>query len=96
MDRITIINKSLTAFICGLFGLLPVIGIPFGLAAIVFFVRTRLRKSTEWNPAEHYLNWAARLALIGAVLTLIVIALAMASAIQQGNHSHYGGNWFND
>lgn len=94
MDRINAIRTSLTAFVCGLIGLLPVIGVPFGVAAIVIFIRARRRKSTEWNPAEHYIDWGARFGLLGLVLTLIGAALFFANTIQQGTqtgHAYWPG-----
>ena len=82
MDRIDGIRKSLAAFVCGLFGLVPAIGIPFAVAAIVYFIRARLRKNAEWNPAETHLDWGVRFAILGLVITLLLVALIMAIAIR--------------
>lgn len=89
MDRIRIIKKSMSAFICGLFGLLPVFGLPFGIAALVQFVQVR-RQSTEWNPAERYLDWGAILALLGFLLTLFALVIAFLGALNQVDHSSGG------
>lgn len=89
MDRIRIIQKSTNAFICGLFGLLPVLGLPFGIAALVQFVQVR-RQTTDWNPAERYLDWGAILALIGFLLTLFALVIAFLSALNQLDHSSGG------
>jgi hypothetical protein len=75
------------AFHLGLVGLLPVIGVPFGLAAVALFVRARLRRNREWNPAEHYLEWGAGFAVTGLAFTLISIALV--TAIQLQAHSSH-------
>ncbi len=89
MNRIRIIQKSTSAFICGLFGLLPVLGLPFGIAALVQFVQVR-RQTTDWNPAERYLDWGAILALIGFLLTLFALVIAFLSALNQLDHSSGG------
>lgn len=83
MNRIALIRRSLTAFVCGLVGLVPVLGMPFGAAAIVLFVTVRRSKGTEWNPAESYLDRAVVLALIGLILTLVSSAIAASIAISQ-------------
>lgn len=96
MDRITLIHKSMTTFICGLIGLWPLLGFPFGIAALVQFVSLRRRKTTDWNPAGHYLDWGARFALIGFVLTLIVVAIIFLSIINQASHSGWNGGYGRD
>ena len=96
MDKVELIQRSLRCFVNGLIGLLPVIGFPFVVTAFVYFIRLRLRHSSEWNPAEHYLDWGVRFALLGLVITLLLAALVMAVAIQQSTHTDYlwsaGGN----
>jgi len=87
VDRINVIRKSVSAFVCGVFGLLPVIGFPFAVAAVVQFILVRRRKTTDWNPAERYLDWAGVFALIGFVLTLIVVALVLLAVINQTTQS---------
>jgi len=84
MDRISVINKSVAAFVCGLLSLLPLIGLPFGIAAVAQFIRVRSRRNVEWNPAERYLDLGATFALIGFGLTLLAIGIALFGAI---NHS---------
>ena len=79
MARIFVIRKSLTAFVCGLIGFLPIIGIVPGLYALSCWGSIRIRYPDEWNPASVYLSWGARLAVLGLLSTaLIVVALIVA------------------
>ena len=96
MDRIEVIRKSLAAYVYGLFGLLPIFGLPFGLAAIVLFVLVRKQKRPDWNPAERYLDWSVWFALIGVVLSLVLIGVLMALAIQRMARTGHGYGWMGD
>lgn len=82
----------MAAFVCGLLGLLPLIGCPFGITALVMFVRVR-HHTADWNPAERYLNWAPRFALIGFVLTFLVFVMVALAIVNQSNHSGWNGGY---
>jgi len=71
MPRITVIQLSLRAFVCGLLGLLPVVGLLPALDALVCWVRIRQRYPNEWNPASSYLSWGTALAVLGMGITAI-------------------------
>ena len=73
MPRILVIQLSLRAFVCGLVGVLPVIGLPPALYALSCWARIRLRYRDEWNPASGYLSWGAALAVLGFGVTAIGI-----------------------
>jgi len=77
MDRITTIRKSLTVFVCGLIGFLPVIGLVPAIYALVCWGRIRFRYRNQWNPASGYLGWGARLALFGLLGSALVICVAL-------------------
>jgi hypothetical protein len=83
MDRITIIQKSMVVFVCGIIGVLPVIGLLPAILAVIGWVRVRKNINAEWNPASLYLRLGALLASIGLVGT-VVIGLACIAA-------YYGG-----
>jgi hypothetical protein len=70
MPRIIVIRKSLTAFVCGLIGVLPIIGVVPGVCALLCWARIRVRYPDEWNPASAYLSWGTRGSNV-AVLPLI-------------------------
>ncbi len=74
MPRIIVIRKSLTAFVCGIFGFLPFLGLVPGLYALSCWIHIRARYRTEWNPAAAYLSWGARLSLIGLLGTALITA----------------------
>jgi hypothetical protein len=79
MPRIFVIRKSLAAFVCGLIGFLPIVGIVPGLYALSCWGSIRIRYPDEWNPASAYLSWGVRLAVLGFLSTaLIVVALIVA------------------
>ncbi len=80
MARIIVIRKSLTAFVCGFFGFLPFIGLLPGLYALFCWAHIRRRYPNEWNPAEAYLSWGARLALLGLLGTALVTAVAIVTS----------------
>lgn len=83
MDRISAIRKSLTAFVCGIFGLIPILGLVPGVHAIVCWRKMRSRYRTDWNPASDYVTWGAVLGAIGilnSVLLVFFIALAIVSS----------------
>jgi len=81
-DRITLIRKSLTVFVCGLLSLVPFIGVV--PAAFAFCGAARLvRFRHEWNPASAYMRWGAVSALLGVGITALVslvIALNIIAA----------------
>jgi hypothetical protein len=73
MARIIVIQLSLRAFVCGLIGVLPVIGVVPGLYALSCWVRIRRRYRDAWNPASSYLRWGSALAVGGLGLTSVGI-----------------------
>jgi hypothetical protein len=79
MDRITVIRQSLTAFICGLIGFLPVIGLLPAIRALSIWNRIRRRYRNEWNPASAYLSWGAFLAILGILDSILLVASIMIS-----------------
>jgi hypothetical protein len=79
MPRILVIRKSLTAFVCGLIGFLPSIGIVPGLFALSCWGSIRLRYPDDWNPASAYLDWGARLAVLGLLSSALLIAAVILS-----------------
>ena len=79
MDRITAIRKSLAAFVCGIIGVVPLIGFVPAVWALVSWRQVRTRYRDEWNPASAYLSWGARLGLLGLIgSALLMFALVFA------------------
>ena len=66
--KIKMINASLRCFIFGMLALLPIIGIPFGLIALVHAGRTRVAEKHLWNPARRYM-------MIGGIVASLCVIL---------------------
>jgi hypothetical protein len=80
--RIATIELSLRVYVYSLVGLVPIIGIPFALLAISLSRKARAA-STDWNPADRYLNAARRLGPLGLVTTagFLVVVLGVLPAL---------------
>lgn len=79
MEKIELIQRSLSAFGFGLPGIVPFLGTPFAIVALVQNSRIKHRRGALWNPAQRYLFWGSVCARIGTNLTIIftlLIALA--------------------
>ena len=82
MDRITAIEKSLSVFICGIIGFIPLIGFGSAVCALLRWRQVR-RDYHDWNPAAAYLQYGLLLAQIGLVnslLAALVIGLAIVNS----------------
>ena len=80
MDRITVIHNSLVVFVCGLIGLLPVLGSLPALYALALWGKVRVRYRDEWNPASAYLDAGVALALLGLLGLLLLISTAVLTS----------------
>lgn len=82
MDQIELIQRSLSAFGFGLPGIVPFLGTPFAIVALVHNSHIKRRGGALWNPAQKYLFWGAVCARIGTTLTVIfTLLLAMAGFV---------------
>ena len=77
VPRIIVIQLSLRAFVCGLLGVQPVIGVVPGLYALSCWLRIRQRYRDEWNPASNYLECGSILAVLGLGITAVGIPAAI-------------------
>lgn len=83
MNRIEITNKSLQCFVLGAVGLVPVLGIPAGILAVIRFCQVTFRRGDEWNPAQRYLVWGFILGLLSlliSALAVLMVGLAIINA----------------
>ena len=80
MDRIEVIEKSLTCFVCGIAGLLPIVGLFPAVHALYCRQKVRAVYGTQWNPASAYLKAGYVLGLLG-VLSSTLFILAIAAAV---------------
>jgi len=72
LTKIEMIERSMRCFTLGLFGLIPVIGIPMAVLALVQYRRVRQGRGAMWNPANLYLFWGSQCATVALGLTLII------------------------
>ena len=78
--KIKMMKASLRCFIFGLLGLLPVIGLPFVVAALWVSGGARASEKYFWNAARPYRIWGVVCAACGAILWSIVDMLLIYRA----------------
>jgi hypothetical protein len=66
--KIKMMKASIRCLIFGLLGLLPIIGLPFGLAALWISGRVRVKEKQFWNAARPYRIYGAVCGAIGTFL----------------------------
>lgn len=81
MDKIELIESSMRAFCFGLPGIIPFLGTPFAIVAIVNSSRIKRRSAAQWNPAHRYLFWGMVCARIGTTLTLLLTVFITGAVI---------------
>jgi hypothetical protein len=74
-SRIATIKSSLSCFVCSLIGLVPLVGIPFAVAAVVRGRQTPGADRLDWNPADRYLRAARWLGPLGFLTSATFIFL---------------------
>ena len=79
--RIEVIERSLRCFVCGCFGLIPVLGFPLAVLTAIHFQKARLAAAADWNPANAYLHWGMALAAVGCGVTIIVFGLLLVALV---------------
>lgn len=78
--KIRMLKSSLQCFVFGLLGLLPVIGLPFAIAALWISGQVRAREKLFWNAAKPYRTWGVACAALGAVVWSVVDTLLIYHA----------------
>jgi hypothetical protein len=81
LAKIEMIERSMRCFKLGLFGLIPVIGIPMAVMSLVQARRVKLGRGARWNPAQQYLFWGALCARAGLWPILIIAVLIVIPAL---------------
>ncbi len=79
-EKIRMLKQSLGCFYLALAGLVPVLGLPFAVAAVRARSRVQLESQGEWNAAQPYLRRGLILAVVGtlvSLMTLLLIGLAL-------------------
>lgn len=74
--KLKMMEASIRCLVFGLLGLLPVVGLPFALAALWISGRVRQQEREQWNAAQPYRLVGVACAGLGAILwTGILIIL---------------------
>ena len=84
MDRITAIRRSLAAFVWGIIGFIPVIGVIPAVCALGHWWAVQSKYRDPWNPASTYLRVGGALALFGLLSTAllaVVVFIAISDAL---------------
>ena len=75
MPKTEMIERSLRCFVLGLFGLLPVIGIPMAVMSLAEYRRVMRGQGDMWNPAHRYLFWGGMCARAGGMWPILIAVL---------------------
>lgn len=67
-SRIQMLKSSLECFVFGLLGLLPLVGFPFAVVALVISGKVRVRQKKFWNAARPYWIWGMACGSLGMFL----------------------------
>ena len=85
--KIRMLESSMQCFVFGLIGLLPVIGLPFALAALWIAGRVRMSEKQLWNAARPYRIWVVVCAAAGTIIWSFILIIVLYQAI-----FNYGGS----
>lgn len=79
--KIKMLKGSMCCFIFGLLGLVPILGLPFALAALWVSGRVRGTEKQFWNAAKPYRIWGVVCAAIGTIFWTGIIVFAIFQAV---------------
>ncbi|MGA2180162.1 MAG: hypothetical protein ABSH15_11345 [Verrucomicrobiota bacterium] len=82
--KIQMLQSSVRCFVCGLLGLLPVIGLPFAIAALWISGRVRVKEKQMWNAAQSYRTWGVVCAAGGTVFWGFILTIIIYQAATDG------------
>jgi hypothetical protein len=80
--KIRMLKCSLHCYVCGLLGLLPVIGLPFAIAALVMSGNVRAGQKKYWNAGRPCWIWGLVCAIVGPVFWGFILFLIILAKIQ--------------
>ena len=79
MNRIEVIQGSKRCYLFGVLGLVPLLGFPFALTALMRYRRIHSANGSAWNPASSYLTWGFGYGILGLLITTIMVVLIAAA-----------------
>lgn len=80
-SKVRMINGSIRCLIFGLLALLPLVGLPFGLAALYISGGVRQQEKRFWNAAKPYRLIGVICGAIGAVLWAGILFFAFGNLL---------------
>lgn len=80
-QRIAVIEDSLRAFAFGWIGLVPLLGLPFAIAALRLAFRARRRETNVWNPSAGYRVAAQWLGSVGTAAGMLILVLVIGAMV---------------
>jgi len=83
-EKLRMLNGSVRCLVFGLLGLLPLIGLPFALAALWLAGRVRWQEKRFWNAAKPYRIIGVTCAAMGTIGWLLIVGIIMLNAAMQG------------
>ena len=84
MDLIAAIRKSLTGFVCGIFGFLPEIGLNPAVYAVFCWSSVRRHYGNKWKQAQAYLHGGVMLAAVGILGSAVIFCVVLFIWIEGG------------
>ena len=75
LTKVELIEYSLRCWALGLWGLLPLIGIPMAVRALILYSRAKQGQGDMWNPAHRYLFWGGMCARAGGMWPILIAVL---------------------
>ena len=88
--KIRMIRLSLRCYVCGMLALLPCLGAPFAVAALILSGRARVGEKRFWNVARHY----RELGVIGAAFGIVFWSLILCLFIYRSVHGHEDSSYW--
>ena len=73
MNKVLAIQAALRCFTCGLLSLIPMLGIPFALAAMLFHAKASGLAPDDWHVARRYAMLGMLFAALGLLLNVTAI-----------------------
>ena len=92
-DKIGMIEGSMRCYVCGLIGLVPVLGIPGSILALIWGARARRAAQQQWTPADLYLALGHAAAIAGLLLSALALAALLAVLAHEAFPESWSGWW---